>query len=570
MKKIFFGLLTMTLATSFAIGQTLMEGITHLYADRFKSAENTFQRMLAVNPNQIDAIYWLGQTYLDMDNNAAARQTYEKAMMTNGNAPLLLVGSGHVDLADGKLNEARQKFELAISTSRGKKGDDPVILNAIGRANVDAKQGDLPYAIEKLESAAQKDPKNPDIFLNLGNAYRKANPGQGGGQAYTNYQKALQINPQFSVAYIRIAKLFETQRNWDLVLQNLNDAVTRDPNFSLGFYELFYYYFFRGEYPQAENYFQKYIASRPNEDQVEHDYLQSQLCWARKDYDCAIAKAKAVEAAMGTRVKPRVLKQLSYSYLGKNDFTTAKRYVDEYFEKEKDGFVPADYLLKGEVYAGVGVPCAELYDVFLEGAAADTVLSTKIEYMDKAADYFKNKNCKKEEADMRMAIYNIRPNPNPAYFISYGILYAQANELEKADSLFNAYQAAFPDSIYGPYWRVRVNTMMDTTMSLEPYITNIVQNSERVLQIANTDKARFRSQAATVALTLAGYYNNVKKDRETALLYAQKGLEIDTANAQLKNIVEILGTKTPRPKTPARSGTNKPSASAVKPSGKNS
>ena len=54
--------------------QTIQEGMNHLYADRFKTAESVFQKMLATNPNNIEAIYWLGQVYFDMDNNAAARQ----------------------------------------------------------------------------------------------------------------------------------------------------------------------------------------------------------------------------------------------------------------------------------------------------------------------------------------------------------------------------------------------------------------------------------------------------------------------------------------------------------------
>ena len=211
--------------------QTMQEGINHLYADRFKSAVGVFEKLLAANPNNIEASYWLGQTYLDMDQNDKARQLYDKALATSANAPLLLVGRGHVDLHDKKLNEAKQRFETALTMSRGKKGDDPVILTAIGRANVDAKDGDLPYAIQKLEAAVQREPNNADIYMQLGNAYRKARPGEGGGQAYTNYKKALDVNPNFVVAYIRLAKLFEAQKNWELVLQNLNASIAKDPSF---------------------------------------------------------------------------------------------------------------------------------------------------------------------------------------------------------------------------------------------------------------------------------------------------------------------------------------------------
>src|SRR5215213_11817962 len=128
-----------------ALAQNVQEGVNNLYAQRYQSAKSIFEKLLAANPNNIEATYWLGQTYLDQDDIAAAKAVYEKTLAANGNAPLILVGMGHVELLDGKATEARQRFESAISLSRGKKGDDPNVLNAIGRANVDAKAGDVNY-----------------------------------------------------------------------------------------------------------------------------------------------------------------------------------------------------------------------------------------------------------------------------------------------------------------------------------------------------------------------------------------------------------------------------------------
>src|SRR5688572_1281073 len=501
------------LANMKAGAQTVQEGVNHLYADRFKSAEQTFQKILAANPNAIEATYWLGQTYLDMDDNDAARQLYDKALAANGNAPLFMVGKGHVLLMDKKLNEARQMFESALTVSRTKKGDDPAVLNAIGRANVDAKEGNLTYAVEKLEMALQRDPKNADIALNLGNAYRKKDPGQGGGKAFENYQKAIQINPNFAYPYVRIAALFETQKQWDLVLDNLNKAIQVDPSFSLAYYELFYYYFFaKQDYAQAEATLNKYIGTRANEDKTEDDYMYSQLCWAKKDWNCAITKAEGVKTAMGAKVKPRVYKQLAYSYLGKADFTNAKSNVDEFFTREKEGFLPVDYQLKADIYSGGGATCEEVYALYMQGATADTVLSTKLDFMNKSADYFKSKNCKLQEANMRMAWFNTRGNANPTYLVNFGILYFQAGAFLQADSVFAKYISLMPDSIYGYDWRGRSNFSFDTTMTVEPYATQFVTNVQKTLDIAFTDKIRYKSQGLRAALLLAGYYNNIRSN----------------------------------------------------------
>jgi Flp pilus assembly protein TadD len=50
--------------------------------------------------------------------------------------------------------------------------------------------GDPAYAIAKLNAAAQLAPNNADIYINLGNAYRKS---KDGGQAVTAYIKAAQF-----------------------------------------------------------------------------------------------------------------------------------------------------------------------------------------------------------------------------------------------------------------------------------------------------------------------------------------------------------------------------------------
>ncbi len=566
MKKTFLTLSAAIVLAKFAGAQTVQEGINHLYADRFKNAEQTFQKMLAANPNVSDATYWLGQTYLDMDDNETARQVYDKALAANGNNPLIMVGKGHVLLLDKKKDEARQLFESAVTISATKKGNDPNILNAIGRANIDAKEGNLEYAVQVLEQALQRDPKNAEIALNLGNAYRKKDPGQGGGKAYENYKLAIQINPNFAYPYVRIAKLFETQKQWDLFLENLNKAVQVDPSFSLAYYELFYYYFYNTKFDEATSYFNKYVGSRPGENRVDDDYLNSQLCWARKDWDCAIAKAEGVKTAMGAKVKPRAYKQLAYSYLGKGDFANAKLNVDAFFTREKEGFVGADYQLKVDVYTAAGASCEEVYGVYMEGAAADTVLQSKLDFMAKAGDYFKSKNCKLQEANMRMAWFNTRGNANPTYLVNFGILYVQADALLKADSVFAQYIKLAPDSIYGYDWKGRVNVTIDSTMMVEPYATQFVTNYQKTLDIALTDKLRYKGQGTRAALYLAGYYNNVRSSRDSAYAYVLKGLEIDSTNSQLKGIKEVFDKQPTKgtQKPPAKPVGNKPSAAVIK------
>src|ERR1700744_6471381 len=178
-----------------AFAQTVEQGRKFLYYQRYKSAKDVFDKVLASNPNNIDGIYWQGQTLLATKDSVGAQDLYSKALQTNGNAPLLLAGMGNVELRLGKTTDARQHFETAISLSKGK---DISVLNAVADANIDAHAGDAAYAIAKLNQATQiKNFKSAETYVLMGDAYRKLIDG---GNAVTAYNKALTIDPKLAEA----------------------------------------------------------------------------------------------------------------------------------------------------------------------------------------------------------------------------------------------------------------------------------------------------------------------------------------------------------------------------------
>lgn len=54
------------------------------------------------------------------------------------------------------------------------------------------------------------------------------------------------------------------------------------------------------------------------------------------------------------------------------------------------------------------------------------------------------------------------------------------------------------------------------------------------------DSVKFKSQVVESYYYLIPYYNDIKKDRETALLYANKFVEFDPANTEAVRIQGIL------------------------------
>ncbi|HJW15966.1 MAG TPA: tetratricopeptide repeat protein [Flavisolibacter sp.] len=544
------------MALSFVVrAQNIQEGVNNYYAERYGSAKSTFDKLLASNPNNIEATYWLGQTYLAQENISAAKSLYEKALASNGNAPLFLAGMGHVELLEGNKAGARQHFEQAITASKGKKGADPVVLTAIGRANVDAysdakRNGDLDYAIAKLNEAATIAPNNPEVFLALGNAYRKKHLG---GEAVQAYRKAGNYAP----AIYRTAMLYQTQSQpgqgySDIVLENLNNAISVDPRFAPAYEQLYYYnLLYKKDFATAETFATKYISN--SDPSVENDYLKAQTDFVQKKFSDAVNIGKNIISQSNNNAKPRVYRLMGYSYLELKDTTTACQFVDDFFKHAKDeDIIGEDYLLHATA-CGKNDPEIIRTDVY-KAVQIDSVLSRQIALLTKAATDAKANNQRVLEAELNKLSFDLRkPDQRNATELINGVAlpYFFGGAFQKADSAAKAYIAIAPDSIWGHYWSAlalaAIDTSMEQGLAMPAY--------QKVLDIAATDKVRFKSQGVRAAQTLAIYSFNIKNDKAAAAGYVQKGLEFDPANANLKNIEGVLNAK---PAAPAK--TNSPSS----------
>jgi tetratricopeptide (TPR) repeat protein len=539
-----------------ALAQNVQQGVNDLYAERYESAKSGFEKLLAANPNNIEANYWLGQTHIATNDITGAKSVYDKALTASNNAPLILVGEGHVELLQGKNADARQHFEQAINASHGKKGNDPAILNAVGRAIVESyseqNKTDLDYAISKLNEASQLAPANPDIWLNLGNAYRKKHDGS---NAVTAYSKAGNYAP----ALYRIGMIYESQHTlrepnngWDVVLDYYNKATTADPRFAPAYYR-FYDYYLRGkqDFTTAETYANKYkSASDPS---PENDYLIAQTLFVQKKFTEAINTAKSIITQTNGNPRPRVYRLLSYSYMGSKDTATACQYANQFFTKQtnEDEIYASDYLMHAQA-CGKSNPDVILADID-KAKRKDPEQAVRV-LKEALADARESGN-KALEGSLSLFLYGLQgANANPQQLVSIGILFYQGGELQRADSLFQVYNKSYADSIYGYYWDARLKAQIDSTMSQGL----AVPQYEQVLRVATTDTTRgtYRSLGVQAAGYLAGYYNNIKGDRTTALSYVDKGLAIDPNDSRLLNFKKALSPRQQSPQQKTSTSNN--------------
>lgn len=588
MKKISITLLAAVLMMTGIRAQTVADGINDLYAERTKSAKATFEKLIAANPNNIDANYWLGQTYIAMKDIPGARDVYSKALMASANAPLLIVGMGQVELNEKKFSEATQRFEAAITLTNGKKGSDPVILNAVGRAIVNTytdkdKIGDINYAVDKLEAATAKDPNNADIFVNLGVAYLKAKPGEGGSKAYENYNKAIVANPNFAVSYYRMAKLFESQRNWELYEKYLNDALTKDPKYAPAYYELSYYNMLRKDQNlgAAKNYAQQF--KQNSDPDPQNAYLEASIEWAQGTVDmkkgdkasanghfnAAISMANDIISKSGNNAKGRVYKLVADAMVQKGDTAAAQSFIDQYIAKaDPDEVTAIDKALQASIYSTIPGQEEKVFSFYVEAVKVDTVIDNKIEALRKGAAYFKAKGMREKEGDLLSMLIQIRPKTSlndmfdvtRAYY--FGLAYQKS--LDMAGKMIEK----FPADVYGYDWTVNNYKILDSSYTQNKLIPSTIA----LFEFAQKDTAKFRKQYMAAAGFLLSYYANEAKDKDKAVSYVDKMLEVDPTNPTLKDIREKLlnppkqttnPTKKPAPKTGNSSSINNNKQPAV-------
>lgn len=538
MIKRFLSLAVVMLAATQLFAQSVDQGKKFFYYQRYQSAKDNFEKVLAANPNNLDAVYWLGQTLIEMKDSIGAKSLYSKTLMQNGSAPMLLAGMGQIEIMEGKASDARQRFETAISLTKAK---DIEVLNAIGRANVDARLGDANYAIEKLNLATQvKGFKNPDTYILLGDAYRKLIDGS---NAVTAYTKALQLDPKLAAAKYKIGKVYLTQNNKEYFLPAFEEAVQLDPAYKPAYFELYYYWYYH-DVNKAAGYLDKLLANSdpgPETDMYRADYL-----YAASKFAEAKAKAQELIQKYGDKV-PRLYRLVAYASDTTGDEAAAKQAMLTFLSKAApEDVLPADYEKLANINSKVPGSEPEAFENLKLAIAKDTLVENKLKYIAKAADLAKKLGNKKEVANWKGIAYQIEKNPSNRDLYDWAYANYLAGDYLKADSLFcGDYVSKYPTEIIGYLWCARSKQAMDTTMAQGLAVEAYKTLAEKGRQI---DSVKYKPQIVSAYFYLVQYYNDIKKDPTTALSYINEVVEVDPTNADAIRIKGILEKAVNRPR----------------------
>ncbi len=560
MKK-FSLLASFILLVNVLFAQSIDDGKKFLNYERYISAADVFNKLLAANPNNVEAAYWLGQTYLQNQDNPdsiAAKALYQKTLQANPNAPLMLVGMGEIDLMEGRKDEARNKFETAISLT--KKRDLEDILLPIGRANIDARNGDNHYAIDKLNQAADMDKKNPAIQIALGDAYRKLIDG---ANATVAYQNALNLDSKNAKADFMIGRIYETQGYGQepIYMRYYNDAITADPNFAPVYYWLYNYYY-KKDVNKARDYLNKYVAVADNDSK--NCYAEASLLYVSQLFQQAIDKSNQCITSAGAKAFPNLYGLKAYSYDKLGDSLNAKKYFEEFFTKvNPDKIGPNDYATYGRVLLKLGgsdsletVKNDSLASIYIDKAIAlDTIPANKLDYVKSTAASLVDAKKYAEAGNWYTKILTVKPDYGKVDLYYAGYNDYRGGEYVKADSIFGLYMTKYPEDPFGAYMRARSAEGIDTTGAeglAKPYYQKVID-----IYDTSTDKSTTKDYIIPSYRYMMANSYNIQKDKDAALGYNAKILAIDPTDATALKNKEALGGIKQKTKTDAEGNIEK-------------
>jgi Tfp pilus assembly protein PilF len=548
---------SLSLAVAFAFignvlfAQNVEQGKKFLYYERYKSAQETFDKILASNPNNLEAVYWLGQVLLDKRNTvsrdtAAAKALYQKYLTQNGNAPLLLAGMGQIELMEGKSNEARQRFETALNLTKNKDVD---VFNAVANANVDATGGDANYAVEKLKQATTvKKFNNPETYMIMGDAYRKLIDG---GNAVTSYNKALELDPKLAAAKVGIGRVYLTQNNPDYFLPAFEDAIKIDPTYAPAYYDLYYYWYFR-DVNKAGEYLNQYVAN--SDPGPEQEYVKADYLYASSKFPEAKAKATELISQLGEKVSPRMYRMLAYVNDTLGDMAAAKQAMTTFLSKAApEDVLPTDYEELAKIASKTPGSEAEAFTYIRQAIEKDTAVANKIKFINTAAELAKSTGNRAEEANWLGMAYRMDPDPSQKALFDWGFAHYQAKNYAAADSVFcNIYQSKYPDQLFGYLWCARTAVAKDTTLEQGLFVDPYKKLISFTDTIPDSTRVKYKSTIVEAHTYLAQYYANVAKETDSAIANLEKIVAIDPSRTEIAKTIEQLKNPPKQQKQPAQ------------------
>jgi tetratricopeptide (TPR) repeat protein len=237
------------------VNKTIKSAIENYQAGNLRQAENVCIEILSEQPNNIDALHFLGILYYQMRNYDFAVEYLEKALKINPNDPDAQYNIGLSFKEKGQLDKAIACYQKALQLN-------PNFANAqYNLGMVLQEKGDIDEAIPCYQKALQLNPNLSGVYYNLGIISQEKEQID---EAIIYYQKALQLNPNLSDAHNNLGLSLQEKGQLDEALAYYQKALQITPHDSKAYYNMGNTFIEKGHIDEAIACYQKALQLNPS------------------------------------------------------------------------------------------------------------------------------------------------------------------------------------------------------------------------------------------------------------------------------------------------------------------
>jgi tetratricopeptide (TPR) repeat protein len=186
-----------------------------------QAAAESFERAIELDPNAHEAHHGLATAYLAQRRFDAAAREEERALeLANGNYTLAIVGLGDIDREQGRFEQAVERYNTALER------DPQLAVAYLGLGKASFGQGRHDIALMHYRRGLEIEPENVLLLLGVGDALLQQNDTAAAREAY---QRARELAPDNAAASAGLGRTLWREGQTDAALVELNRAVQLNP-----------------------------------------------------------------------------------------------------------------------------------------------------------------------------------------------------------------------------------------------------------------------------------------------------------------------------------------------------
>ncbi|HSU18799.1 MAG TPA: tetratricopeptide repeat protein [Acidobacteriaceae bacterium] len=289
-----------------------------------KEAIIQFSNAIKIDPRYAPAHFELAKSYLKLGSGLAAFTELRKTVQLDPQNV-----EAHLDM--GEMLLAGRQYKPSVQEAKTILGINPKNADAYALlAGNELATGDHEQALKDIQQALAIDPNRAGFHAQLG-VIQNADPATQ-GQAETQLQEAVRLDPKNSAAHLVLAGMLEKKGDYNGAVAQAQSATQSDPKNMRAWIVLASLYFHHGDKPQAE-------ATLMHATDALHDSTQgADLLRGFLEQTGQTERASTVYADLANKYPKSVPIKMAYAHVlaDQGNYAKVQQIVDELNKTDKD------------------------------------------------------------------------------------------------------------------------------------------------------------------------------------------------------------------------------------------